>query len=114
MPDCRLCPRKCGADRAAGAPFRLPAAALGEAAAAWGFDSVMVEGGGGIFSWLAAADAFDAGEIFVAPKLLGDRDAVPLLDGFAPAAVADGWQLPNAEPVVYDGQVSYRFYKRMW
>ena len=103
-----------GADRAAGVPFRLPAAALGEAAAAWGFDSVMVEGGGGIFSWLAAADAFDAGEIFVAPKLLGDRNAVPFLDGFAPAAVADGWQLPNAEPVVYDGQVSYRFYKRMW
>ena len=49
-----------------------------------------------------------------AGERIAREDAVPFLDGFAPAAVADGWQLPNAEPVVYDGQVSYRFYKRMW
>lgn len=96
------------------ARFRLPACALREAASEWGLHSVMVEGGGGVFSWLAAADAFDAGEIFVAPKLLGDSQAHAVLSGFTPAAVADGWQLPNAEPFIYDGQISYRFYKRMW
>ena len=94
--------------------FRLPPQALSDAAAAWGFDSVMVEGGCGLISSLAAADAFDAGEIFVAPVVLGDREAVPLADGFSPDAIDGGWRLPNAETALYDGQVSYRFQKKVW
>ena len=94
--------------------FRLPPQALSDAAAAWGFDSVMVEGGCGLISSLAAADAFDAGEIFVAPVILGDSEAVPLMDGFSPSVIDDGWRLPNAETALYDGQVSYRFQKKVW
>ena len=73
-----------------------------------------VEGGCGLISSWAAADAFDAGEIFAAPVILGDSEAVPLMDGFSPSVIDDGWRLPNAETALYDGQVSYRFQKKVW
>lgn len=80
----------------------------------WNIDSVLVEGGGSIFSWLKAADVIDAGEFFVAPKILGDHEALSLLQGFSPETVEEGWILPHSQCYTYDGQFSYRFYKRMW
>lgn len=74
-----------------------------------GIDSVLVEGGSGIISSCFKQDLFDAGEIFIAPKIVGDKEAIPFVDGFNPQNISDGIILKNTEFKIYGDNISIQF-----
>lgn len=72
-------------------------------------DSILIEGGASLISGAFAEDLVDEGEIFIAPKILGDKEAVPFIKGFSPATVKEGILLNNVEINTYDNNVSFSF-----
>lgn len=77
-----------------------------------GIDSVLVEGGSTLLSSLLREDMADGGEIFVAPKILGDEKAVSFISGFSPASIDEGFILPNAKINIYGNNIGFEFYKK--
>ncbi len=77
---------------------RLDLDALLTALGQRGLLSLLVEGGGELARELLEAELVDRALIFVAPRILGGRDGVPLA-GRAPGApqVAAGWQLEGVQ-----------------
>jgi len=69
-----------------------PEAAL-RALAARDVVRVLVEGGSTVHGTLLREGLAQAAAVFVAPKILGDRDAVPLADAGARASIAEAWRL---------------------
>ena len=45
-------------------------------------DSVLLEGGSGLISTAFKENVIDAGEIFIAPKIIGDNSSIPFISGF--------------------------------
>jgi diaminohydroxyphosphoribosylaminopyrimidine deaminase/5-amino-6-(5-phosphoribosylamino)uracil reductase len=78
-----------------------------------GIDSVLVEGGGSLISAIFKKNLFDGGEIFVAPKILGDSEAVPFISGFSPTNISDGISLPSSKINLYGDNVGFEFYKEV-
>lgn len=76
-----------------------------------GIDSVLVEGGSSIISALFREEMIDGGEIFVAPKILGDEKAVSFISGFAPASIENGFNLPNSKINIYGNNIGFEFHK---
>jgi diaminohydroxyphosphoribosylaminopyrimidine deaminase/5-amino-6-(5-phosphoribosylamino)uracil reductase len=74
-------------------------------------DSVLIEGGSSLISCAFAENIIDEGEIFIAPKILGDPEAVPFINGFTPLTIKDGFHLQNVEINTYEDNVSFRFKK---
>lgn len=74
-------------------------------------DSIMLEGGSYLISKAFAEDAVDGGEIFIAPKILGDENAIPFIKGFDIKNIADGIELKNTKFNIYGDNISVEFYK---
>ncbi len=58
-----------------------------------GVTVVLIEGGGELASSAISAGAVDMVEFHIAPKLLGGRDALPVLGGVSPLAMEDALKL---------------------
>lgn len=76
-----------------------------------GIDSVLLEGGGQLISTAFQENAIDGGEIFIAPKILGDKEAIPFVSGFSTLSVGDAMQLPNVQIHQYGNNCSMEFYR---
>jgi len=72
---------------------RVDVAAALRALAARDVVRVLVEGGSNVHGALLRADLAQAAAVFVAPKILGDRDAVGLADAGARASIAEAWRV---------------------
>lgn len=82
-----------------------------KALGAKGIDGILLEGGSYLISKAFGEGMIDGGEIFIAPKILGDEKAVPFIRGFEFENIADGFQLENTKINVYGNNVSMEFYK---
>lgn len=76
-----------------------------------GIDGILLEGGSQLISSAFEEDAIDGGEIFIAPKILGDDKAVPFIKGFNFTNIDDGFKLKNVKINTYGDNVSMEFYK---
>ena len=76
-----------------------------------GIDAVLLEGGSFLISRAFAENAIDGGEIFIAPKILGDGEAIPFIKGFNCENISDGFQLENVKINNYGNNVSMEFYR---
>ncbi|MBC2851648.1 bifunctional diaminohydroxyphosphoribosylaminopyrimidine deaminase/5-amino-6-(5-phosphoribosylamino)uracil reductase RibD [Cetobacterium sp. 8H] len=76
-----------------------------------GIDSILVEGGSQIISSFFKENLYDGGEFMVAPKILGDSEAIPFIDGFSPTSIQDCLNLENLKINLYDNNVGFEFYK---
>lgn len=75
-----------------------------------GIDSVLLEGGGKLISSAFQEQQIDAGEIFVAPKILGDGEAVPFVSGFMKETMEEAIELPHVTTKMYGDNISFSFY----
>lgn len=73
-------------------------------------DSVMLEGGSHLISRAFAEGVIDGGEIFIAPKILGDDEAISFMRGFHIENIADGIELKNTRFNIYGDNISVEFY----
>lgn len=76
-----------------------------------GIDGVLLEGGSFLISKAFSEDVIDGGEIFIAPKILGDDEAIPFIKGFNFENISDGFQLRNVKINNYGNNVSMEFYR---
>ncbi|MGP1458543.1 MAG: bifunctional diaminohydroxyphosphoribosylaminopyrimidine deaminase/5-amino-6-(5-phosphoribosylamino)uracil reductase RibD [Treponema sp.] len=76
-----------------------------------GIDSVILEGGGVLISQAFRENVIDGGEIFIAPKILGDKEAVSFVHGFSPTGIEGAIRLPNVKVNTYGDNCSMEFYK---
>lgn len=76
-----------------------------------GVDSILVEGGSQIISSFFKENLYDGGEFMIAPKILGDSEAIPFIDGFSPTSIQDCLNLENLKINLYDNNVGFEFYK---
>lgn len=76
-----------------------------------GIDSVLLEGGGQLISSAFREDVIDGGEIFIAPKILGDKEAVAFVSGFSKESMDEAITLPNVELHQYGNNCSMEFYR---
>ena len=76
-----------------------------------GIDGILLEGGSYLISKAFGEGEIDAGEIFIAPKILGDNEAISFVRGFSIENIADGFQLENVKINIYGDNVSMEFYR---
>jgi len=76
-----------------------------------GIDSILLEGGGQLISTAFRENVIDGGEIFIAPKILGDGEAVPFISGFCKESMEEAIILPNVEVHQYGNNCSMEFYR---
>ncbi|MDU1910054.1 bifunctional diaminohydroxyphosphoribosylaminopyrimidine deaminase/5-amino-6-(5-phosphoribosylamino)uracil reductase RibD [Fusobacterium sp.] len=76
-----------------------------------GIDAVLLEGGSFLISKAFSENIIDGGEIFIAPKILGDDKAIPFIRGFDCEYISDGFQLTNVKINNYGNNVSMEFYR---
>lgn len=74
-------------------------------------DSVLLEGGSTLISNALRENAIDGGEIFVAPKILGDKEAIAFASGFEFENIDDIFKLPNPKFNIYGDNISVEFYR---
>ncbi len=75
-------------------------------------DSVLLEGGSYLISKAFSEDIIDGGEIFIAPKILGDSNAIPFISGFNIENIDDGIKLNNTKFNIYGDNISIEFNNR--
>lgn len=68
---------------------------------------VLAEGGSTVHGTLLRDGLAQAAAVFVAPKILGDRDAIPLADAGARASIAEAWRLVAPRVRVLSGDVLF-------
>ncbi len=76
-----------------------------------GIDSILLEGGGQLISSAFREEVVDGGEIFIAPKILGDKEAVSFVSGFSKESMDEAITLPNVELHQYGNNCSMEFYR---
>lgn len=76
-----------------------------------GIDGILLEGGSYLISKAFEEKAIDGGEIFIAPKILGDEKAMSFVKGFSVENIADGFELENVKINSYGNNVSMEFYR---
>lgn len=74
-------------------------------------DSVLLEGGSYLISKAFEEDIIDGGEIFIAPKILGDDESIPFVRGFHKNDISEAIQLENIKTNLYNDNISFEFYK---
>lgn len=74
-------------------------------------DSVLLEGGSKLISEAMRENCIDGGEIFIAPKFLGDREALSFIDGFSIELMKDAFQIENPKFNIYGDNISIEFYR---
>ena len=72
---------------------RLDLPTLLDRLAAESIDSVLVEGGGETAASFLEADLVDRVTLFIAPILIGGKNAVPAIGGIGSERIADAWRL---------------------
>jgi diaminohydroxyphosphoribosylaminopyrimidine deaminase/5-amino-6-(5-phosphoribosylamino)uracil reductase len=75
---------------------RVDLKALAEALAKRGVTSLLIEGGGTLHAAALEAGIVDRVALFVAPLLLGGKDAVPVVAGLGVATLGEAWRLADA------------------
>ena len=75
-----------------------------------GIDSVLLEGGETLISLAFEENVIDAGEIFIANKILGDSGAKPFISGFVREKMDEAIQLTNVRNNIYGENVGMEFY----
>ena len=75
---------------------RVDLKALAEALAKRDVTSLLIEGGGTLHAAALEAGIVDRVALFVAPLLLGGKDAVPVLAGLGAATLGEAWRLADA------------------
>lgn len=76
-----------------------------------GIDGILLEGGSYLISKAFKENSIDGGEIFIAPKILGDESAIPFIKGFSIENISDGIELENVKINSYGNNVSMEFYR---
>ena len=76
-----------------------------------GIDSILVEGGAKVLSQFFKEDIYDGGEIFIAPKIIGDDEAIPFVSGFSPLDIDEAIKLKNIVINSYGDNVGFLFFK---
>lgn len=74
-------------------------------------DSVILEGGSYLISKAFKENIIDGGEIFIAPKIVGDNEAISFVQGFDFDNINDIFKLPNPKFNCYGDNISVEFYK---
>lgn len=77
-----------------------------------GIDGILLEGGSYLISKALSQNQVDGGEIFIAPKILGDNKAISFVDGFNISKIEDGILLKNVKTNSYGDNLSFEFYER--
>ena len=72
-------------------------------------DSVLLEGESGLISTAFKENIIDAGEIFIAPKIIGDNSAIPFINGFNFDNMEEVFKLPNPKFNIYGDNISIEF-----
>lgn len=72
-------------------------------------DSILVEGGSEIISQFFKDKLIDSGEIFIAPKILGDSGSIPFIKGFNIENISDGIEFRNVKYNIYDNDIGVEF-----
>ena len=70
-----------------------------------GIDSLLIEGGGETAAAFLEAGLIDKVSLFLAPMLIGGRDAIPALGGTGAERIADAWHLKNVSIAKLDHDV---------
>ncbi len=111
--------REAGLTRAGASVWRLPEgggrvdlAALLERLGREGIDSVLVEGGGETAAAFLEAGLVNKVSFFLAPLLLGGKEAVSAVGGLGSERVADGIRLDGVEVTRVGEDVLYTAYPR--
>lgn len=76
-----------------------------------GIDSIILEGGSYLISKAFKENIIDGGEIFIAPKIIGDNSAVSFVQSFNFENINDIFKLPNPKFNIYGDNISIEFYK---
>ena len=74
-----------------------------------GIDSILLEGGKSLISLAFKENILDGGEIFIAPKILGDGEAISFLDGLTVDKMKDSIQLKNIKYKIYGDNIALKF-----
>ncbi|WP_320048085.1 bifunctional diaminohydroxyphosphoribosylaminopyrimidine deaminase/5-amino-6-(5-phosphoribosylamino)uracil reductase RibD [uncultured Ilyobacter sp.] len=74
-------------------------------------DSVLLEGGSYLISKAFGENEIDGGEIFIAPKILGDQEGIPFIKGFSFDSIEEAFELKNVKFNQYGNNISVEFYK---
>jgi len=72
-------------------------------------DSVLLEGGSGLISTAFKENVIDAGEIFIAPKIIGDNSSIPFISGFNFNSMEEVFKLSNPKFNIYGDNISIEF-----
>ena len=79
-----------------------------------GIDSVLLEGGESLVSLAFKEEVIDAGEIFVANKILGDKNAKSFISGFSKDKMEEAILLNNVKNNIYGENVGMEFYLKKY
>ena len=79
-----------------------------------GIDSVFLEGGEKLISLAFKENVIDAGEIFIANKILGDSKAKAFVSGFTPKEMNDVLVLENVKNNIYGENIGMEFYMKKY
>ena len=79
-----------------------------------GIDSVLLEGGESLISLAFKEEVIDAGEIFVANKILGDKNAKPFISGFSKDKMEEAILLNNVKNNIYGENIGMKFYLKKY
>ncbi|OQY42125.1 MAG: riboflavin biosynthesis protein RibD [Fusobacteriia bacterium 4572_74] len=74
-----------------------------------GIDSILLEGGNSMISMAFKEMVLDGGEIFIAPKIAGDENAIPFISGFKIGTMKESIELKNVKFKVYGDNVAIEF-----
>lgn len=74
-------------------------------------DSILIEGGNRVLSAMFLHNLYQAGEIFVASKIMGDEKAVPFVSNLGSMPLDKIINLPNAKWSIYGDNAGVEFYK---
>ena len=74
-----------------------------------GIDSILLEGGNSMISMAFKEKVLDGGEIFIAPKIVGDNNAIPFISGFNIGNMKESIDLKDVKFKVYGDNVAIEF-----
>ena len=79
-----------------------------------GIDGILLEGGESLISLAFKEEVIDAGEIFVANKILGDKNAKPFISGFSKDKMEEAILLNNVKNNIYGENIGMKFYLKKY
>jgi len=74
-----------------------------------GIDSILLEGGNSMISMAFKENVLDGGQIFIAPKITGDNNAIPFISGFKIGTMKESIELKDVKFKVYGDNIAIEF-----